>query len=182
MLTLRILRTDLRIGFGFLLVTAVSFLEPNGITGICLLFCFMHELGHLLAMKLTGAEVTGIRFYGGGIGISADTEGLGKPARLLVYSAGCLTNLVFALILRDPINLAIALFNLMPVSYFDGGMILRLIFPNGEKLLNIVSIVTISVLIIAFFDSALTVPAGVSISQIVTLFVIIASELIDREV
>lgn len=182
MLTFRILKINLRIGFGFLLVTAVSFLEPNGITGTCLFFCFVHELGHLLAMKLTGAEVTGIRLYGGGIGISADTEELGKPARLLVYSAGCLTNFAFALILQDPINLAIALFNLMPVSYFDGGMILRLLFPNSEKLLNIVSAVTISVLIIAFFASALTAPAGVSISQILTLFAIIASELIDREV
>ncbi len=182
MLTLRILKTDLRIGFGFLLVTAVSFLEPNGVTGTCLFFCFVHELGHLLAMKLTGAEVTGIRLYGGGIGISADTEELGKPARLLIYSAGCLTNFVFALILRDPVNLAIALFNLMPVSYFDGGMILRLLLPNSEKPLEIVSGATICLLILAFFESALSTRAGISLSQIVTLFVIVASELIDREV
>ncbi|MCD7772400.1 MAG: hypothetical protein LUH23_10015 [Oscillospiraceae bacterium] len=182
MLTLRILKTDLRIGFGFLLVTAVSFLEPNGVTGTCLFFCFVHELGHLLAMKLFGARVTAIRFYGGGIGISADTEELGKPARLLIYLAGCLTNFAFALILRDPINLVIALFNLMPVSYFDGGMILQLMFPNSEKLLNLVSLVTISVIIVAFFATALTTPTGISISQLMTLFVIIASELIDREV
>ncbi len=182
MLSFRILKTDFRIGFGFLLVTAVSFLEPNGITGICLLFCFIHELGHLLAMKLTGAEVTAIRFYGGGIGISADTEELSKPARLIIYSAGCLTNLAFALILRDPVNLAIALFNLMPVSYFDGGMILRLLLPNSEKPLEIVSGITIIVLISAFFASALTAPEGISISQLMTLFVIVASELIDREV
>ncbi|MCC8196146.1 MAG: hypothetical protein LIO49_04995 [Ruminococcus sp.] len=182
MISFRILRVDFRIGFGFLLVTAVSFLEPNGITGICLFFCFMHELGHLFAMKITGAEVTAIRFYGGGIGISADTEELSKPARLLIYSAGCLTNIVFALVLKDPINLAIALFNLMPVNYFDGGMILRLLFPNSEKPLEIVSGITICLLILAFFASALTASAGISISQIMTLFVIVASELIDREV
>ncbi len=182
MISFRILRVNFRIGFGFLLVTAVSFLEPNGITGACLFFCFMHEMGHLLAMKITGAEVTDIRFYGGGIGISADTEELSKPARLLVYSAGCLTNLVFAFILRDPINLAIALFNLMPVSYFDGGMILSLLFPDSEMLLNIVSGATIVALILMFFASALTATAGISISQIMTLFVIIALELIDREV
>ncbi len=182
MLSFRILKTDFRIGFGFLLVTAVSFLEPNGITGICLFFCFVHELGHLLAMRIVGAEVTAIRFYGGGIGISADTEELSKLARLIIYSAGCFTNLSFALILQDPINLAIALFNLMPVRYFDGGMILRLLFPDSENRLEIVSKATMSVLILAFFASALTVPTGISLSQIMTLFVIITSELIDREV
>ncbi len=181
MLSFRILKTDIHIGFGFLLVTAVSFLEPNGITGVCLFFCFMHELGHLLAMGITGAKVTSIRFYGGGIGISADTDELSKPARLLIYSAGCLTNFVFALILRDQINLAIALFNLMPVSYFDGGMILRLLFPNGEKPLEIVSGITICLLILAFLASTLTIPTAISLSQIMTLFLIVASELIDRE-
>ncbi|MCD7824345.1 MAG: hypothetical protein LUG86_10100 [Oscillospiraceae bacterium] len=181
MLSFRILKTDLHIGFGFLLVTAVSFLEPNGVTGICLLFCFAHELGHLIAMKLTGAEVTGIRLYGGGIGISAETEELGKSARLLIYSAGCLTNITLALILKDRINFTIALFNLMPVSYFDGGMILRLLLPDSEKPLEIVSKVTICVLILAFFASVMTVPASISLSQTMTLFAIIASELIDRE-
>ncbi len=189
MLTLRILKTDFRIGFGFLLVTAVSFLEPNGVTGICLFFCFAHELGHLLAMKLVGARVTAIRFYDGGIGISADTENFGKPAKLLIYSAGCLTNLTFALLfyiigedIASAVNLAIALFNLMPVSYFGGGMILRFFLPNREKPLEILSKITITALLLIFFNSALTAPAGISLSQIVTLFAIIASELIDREV
>ncbi|MCC8131240.1 MAG: hypothetical protein LIO72_05760 [Ruminococcus sp.] len=189
MLTLRILKTDFRIGFGFLLVTAVSFLEPNGVTGTCLFFCFAHEFGHLLAMKLVGARVAAIRFYGGGIGISADTEDLSKPARLLIYIAGCLTNLTFVLLfyiigedMASAVNLAIALFNLMPVSYFDGGMILRLILPNREKQLEILSKITITALLFIFFASALNAQAGISVSQIVTLFAIIASELIDREV
>ncbi|MCD8006847.1 MAG: hypothetical protein LUF29_07755 [Oscillospiraceae bacterium] len=189
MLSFRLLETDFRIGFGFLLVTAVSFMRPNGITETCLLFCFMHELGHLVAMRFLGARVTGVRFYGGGIGISADTECLSRPARLIIYSAGCISNLTFALIFyiigkytTSVVNLAIALFNLMPVSYFDGGMILQLIFPNGEKSLKIVSGITTFILILLFFASTLTVPAGVSVSQLMTLFAIIACELIDREV
>lgn len=189
MLSFRILKTDFRVGFGFLLVTATSFLEPNGITGICLLFCFTHEFAHLIAMKLFGATVKGIRFYGGGIGISANTDELSTCSRLVIYSAGCFSNFLFAILFclsgrTEPaiVNLSIALFNLMPVNYFDGGMILRLLLPDSEKALETISGVTVVLIISAFFASALTLSLSVSMSQIITIFVIISSELIDREV
>ncbi len=189
MLSFRIFKTDFRIGFGFLLVTAVSFLKPNGITGSCLLFCLTHEIAHLIAMKLLGVPVKVIRLYGGGIGISADTDDLAICTRLLIYSAGCFSNFLFAILFNllgetvlAAINLSIAVFNLLPVNYFDGGMILRLLLPGREKALDIVSKVTVVTLIALFFVSVLIAPLTVSISKLMTLFVMIASELIDREV
>ena len=189
MLSFRILKTVFRIGFGFLLVAAVSFLRPNGITGICLFFCLTHEFAHLLVMKLSGATVKGIRFYGGGIGISADTDELSIFRRFAIYSAGCISNFLFTVMFYllgenvfAAINLSIAVFNFLPVNYFDGGMILRLLLPDREKALEIVSRVTVVMLIVALFASVLTSPLTVSISQLMTLFVMVVSELIDREV
>lgn len=176
---------DVSVGFGFLLVTAVGFSDPHGVSGLCLIFCFTHELAHLMAMSILGAGLRSVLLYGGGVKIAADTENISEFSRLIIYSAGCLSNAAFALIFYFAgyheamyINIAIAIYNLLPVSYFDGGKILSEIF-GRRAILTVMSNVSVIGIIALFFAMSLSVSFEVFISRLLTLFVIAVSELID---
>ncbi len=102
-----------------------------GITA--LLSCAAHELAHLLAMSVCGAEITAVTLYGAGIRIRSDNaERLSAGRQSVIYSAGCLTNFALAAALWAAraytaalINLCTGLFNLLPLGELDGARLLK---------------------------------------------------------
>lgn len=137
--------------FGFFFVTAFVCASGSILTIYSLLFCILHELSHLYAMRQFCASVSEISFYGGGIKISSSgIWSLSKLKQIAIYSAGCAANILVAFVyyLIDAkelliINLCIASLNLLPISYLDGGKILQTMLPQCEKLLKIISNITV---------------------------------------
>ena len=135
MLELKLGNTALRLDFSFFAVLSVFFFfdtEGIGVSALCA--CFCHEMGHLTVMTAAGAAVREITLYGAGVRINAELSKLSYAARASVYAAGCVVNLVlyavscicgnvvFALV-----NLALAVFNLLPLGELDGAQLIKLL-------------------------------------------------------
>lgn len=169
--------------FGFFFVIALTTLRDNTIGTMSLLFCIAHELGHLAAMRVFGIKLHALRFYGAGIKITSDSmDALSKPASALIYLAGPLTNLLLASLFHGDIralNLSLAVFNLLPISYFDGGKLLSLIFPNRRILLTILSAASYISLAVIIALTAYNNPNTLNPSAIVTFLFIAFSCILD---
>lgn len=100
-------------------------------------------------MFVYDVDLQSIKFYSCGIKISAaDLSSYDKSKQLVIYSAGCAVNLtltcVFASIDKYNAaltNLALCLFNLLPLPQLDGGRILHLFLENNplERVSNIIA-------------------------------------------
>lgn len=169
--------------FGFFFILAITSLHDNSIGILSLVFCIAHEFGHLAVMKLMGIRVSEIKLYGAGISIISDgVDVLPRLKQALVYIAGPLANLVLVTLFRGSLrslNLGLALFNLLPISYFDGGKLLSLVVPkNGgaAKALSATTYVFLAVLV----AYAVTVRHDiVSPSSLLTLCFIALSLILD---
>lgn len=134
MIELKVRKTALRLDFTFFAAVAFFLMTDNTDFGIiALLSCAAHELAHLLAMKLCGAEITAVTLYGAGIKIKSDNaESLSAKRQSAIYSAGCIMNFALAAVLWDAeahasalINLFTGLFNLLPIGELDGARLLK---------------------------------------------------------
>lgn len=100
-----------------------------GLSALC------HELGHLAALALAGAEVERLRLTAFGAEIRADTRRLSYPVEIFCTLAGPVVNLALALIFSRVAgeyvlagaNLLLGAFNLLPVPTLDGGRALHLL-------------------------------------------------------
>lgn len=120
-----------RIDFSFLVFAALVFLIKNG-AEIFSFFsvCMIHEIGHGLAVCLSGGKISSITFYGTGIIMKTDRTGI-MPLKkeLFILLSGPSVNIILFLLLwkKDMtetfalLNLCAAVFNLMPYSSLDGG-------------------------------------------------------------
>ncbi|MCD7730770.1 MAG: hypothetical protein LUI05_04655 [Oscillospiraceae bacterium] len=103
--------------------------------------CLLHESGHLAVMLLFGQPVKRLVFYGAGIKIIRfRNDFLNSFGReMLIVGSGCAVNLIiYALTAIFPCseeiayfgfaNLAVGMFNALPMSFLDGGKILVLLF------------------------------------------------------
>lgn len=114
-------------------------IDESGYGIMGLYACLIHEIGHLIAMVTCRLNPDEILFYGAGIRIKAyDEYKLSYNKEIFILSFGSITNLlVFAVLyytsdrgsigIFAAIHLLIGLFNLLPITIFDGGRILELV-------------------------------------------------------
>ena len=162
-------KVDLRI---FLFLILFYFTHQVGMYVLVLIFGFIHEIGHLLMGILMGMkpEKVGIMPTGISVSFSIKTKDynvkikngtLLEIKKIVVALAGPLTNVLIILIAQTiPMNifiyfmilfsnLAIILFNLLPIYPMDGGRILTEILHiligkrKAMKIVHIISLVTI---------------------------------------
>ena len=137
-------RIDLRI---FLFFILFYFTKQIEIYLMILIFAFIHELGHLFAGLLLGMKPEKIGIMPTGLSISFKPKpkdynsvkkaNLFEAKKIMVAIAGPLTNLIIILITENLkiniflemmiilSNLALILFNLIPIYPMDGGRILK---------------------------------------------------------
>ncbi len=130
-------------GFALLLAFLIC-LDPSNITLFFLIGAALHELGHLLSMKLLGIVV--YRLQIGLTGAILSTGMMVRTQEWKVAAAGPLVNL-FCCVLTwgfSPkfawVSLFLACFNLLPVWPLDGGRILLACCPvHGAQISEFLS-------------------------------------------
>lgn len=160
-------KLNIKIGFPFF-ATATLFLSIGmGDNYLCcMIFSFLHETGHLLAMKALGGSISGISFGGMGIKIEKSNTMLSYKQECIVALCGPLINLISAIILfsfKDKneffqtafnINLGLFIINLLPIVMLDAGRFLQyflLSFFSEEAVHKLLNIVEMSVSVILIF-------------------------------
>lgn len=126
----------LEITGGFLLLAAlVALVGPGAALPQVLLAAAAHEVGHLVALRATGAAVQRLRLTAFGLELQADTRHLSYGRELLCTLAGPGVNLLAAALLARVLgrcyalagaNLVLGAFNLLPSPALDGGRALWL--------------------------------------------------------
>ena len=112
-------------------MTAVLLLDRENRFICCFFAAIIHELGHLLMMKLAGVKVTGLRLRLFDVLIEAD-EPPSFSADVWITLGGVAANLLFFILLfpfgkkLSLPHLALCLFNILPVMSLDGGRLLYL--------------------------------------------------------
>ncbi len=131
-MTFNLFNTKVYVSYLFVSVlTLILFLKNSQTVLFCLLFSLCHEMGHIIFMKLLGSTLYEIRFLPFCIAIKAeDLSSLSKTRQTLVLLAGVFVNFLL-LPLNFQINLALIIFNLLPIGTLDGGRILRLFFKTN---------------------------------------------------
>ena len=125
--------------FSFFAVTALLVLlsgaEVFNIATV-LVCCALHELGHLFFMLLFSRPPESIVLYGGGIRIVPGSQRLDSKVRdIIILLAGCMVNFISAALWTAvfgfgyfaKVSLLLGVYNLMPMSNFDGGRLLDII-------------------------------------------------------
>ena len=121
------MRLELRPGF-WLFLLLLAWLDPLDGFFPFLAACALHEAGHLAAIRLCGGSVKGICLDFADAQI--ETGFLSDRAEMLCALAGPAVNLLCALSLRllpefAVLSLLLALGNLLPIRFLDGGRILH---------------------------------------------------------
>lgn len=119
-----------------ILIIIVIFIIIKRIDIYCifLISITLHELAHYIFAKIIKANVNYIRL--GPLGMSMDVAFIGKQnmiKKIVFYLAGPCSNFFIAFLFRDIylnvafLNLAIGIFNLLPIVPLDGGNIVLVI-------------------------------------------------------
>lgn len=131
----------IKIKFSFLLFNALVFMfrESRLILGFYAA-CLIHEAAHVIAVKLTGGEVSCIEMSWTGIKMTAAPPRTLKSGIFVLLSGPAANLLTFLLlILRENtgylaiFSLAEGLFNLLPYSFLDGGAALDLLAEGAKN-------------------------------------------------
>ncbi len=132
---------SIEVSFWFVAVIALMLtLFPEAQAFYCFIFCIIHECGHLFTMLLLGKKVASVKFGYFGIKIFTDRKFLPEMKEAAIAAGGPAMNLFAAAVLFITgqenfaiMNLALAFFNLLPVSILDGGHILSALFPESKS-------------------------------------------------
>lgn len=104
-------------------------------------FIFLHELSHLGVSLFFNAGFSYIKLMPWGCILSLEKLPP-KKASLIIHLAGPLFNLIMYFLNISPAeNLSLALFNLIPVMPFDGGVIVNLLFEKGAFFISLTFII-----------------------------------------
>ncbi|MDD6276843.1 MAG: site-2 protease family protein [Clostridia bacterium] len=138
-------RITVSISFWFMaVITLLLTLAPRVPAAASFMFCVLHELGHLAAMTAVGQRPRRIELGYFGIKIVASSGLISQTGDFFIAVAGPITNLIAAVICyfagrQDffTINLALAIFNLLPVGVLDGGRALKCITGDSQAVRKI---------------------------------------------
>lgn len=129
----------------FFLLLLAFIIAINGIKIVFLTYtaCFLHELGHIIALKLCKCDIKKIRFLAVGLQIESNRlNNIGVLKQIFVFSSGVLINLFLVYLshflaykgirsydffIFSALNFYLLVLNLLPISILDGGQILRII-------------------------------------------------------
>lgn len=147
-----VLKTRIKISpLFFAVLTAFLVMDKNGIAPLTVVFSFLHELGHFLALLCAKTRASEIKISVFGIEIFLPKK-LSTAKKAAVLMAGFAVNFILAAIffifnypLFAYINLIIGLATVFPTASTDGGGVLKLLleeisFEKGEKLFKVISI------------------------------------------
>lgn len=129
---LRIADIDIYVGYeAVAALTAVLLIDRENRFICCLAAAVVHELGHMLMMRLRSVRITGLRLRLFDVLIEA-AEPPSFGADVLITLGGPAANLAFAAVslpfsfeIGMP-QLALGVFNLLPAMSLDGGHLLRI--------------------------------------------------------
>lgn len=170
MLTFKLCKVRVELYFGFFAVILFSMLlgstDTYGVSA-ALVSCILHECGHLFAMSVLSEPPEKICLYAGGIKIVPPKRIINvRKAEVVILSAGCTVNLIISVISAalglekmSMINLALALFNLLPFKYFDGGRLLALFVGDRVRRLFVV-LGALSLLALSFISGGISLAAA----------------------
>lgn len=151
----------------FVSYPAVAFLsiaiicDKKGAVLLCFVSSILHEIGHIVAMKLKGAKLNSVAFNLGDVAINADCTMLSYSEEIFVSVSGVAVNLVVSLLSfilffmskSQPwydlglTNALLGVFNLLPVRFLDGGQLLTLLLQKSfttnfsERIVNILTVI-----------------------------------------
>lgn len=136
----RILKTSVRIDFWFIaVITLMLVLFPESLAAECFLMCILHECGHLTAMLVCGKKAEKIDLGYFGMRIVTSKRFLSPSKEAAIAFSGPFVNLVISLIFFltgrtdiATVSLALAVFNLLPVTMLDGGHIISAFLPDSR--------------------------------------------------
>lgn len=136
----RIGNTRITISFWFFAVISIfTATNANVLAFYFALPVIIHELGHVLALILCKAKIKSIKLSAFGMKIIKSDASLKLFQEITISLAGVLANLLVAgvlylhtfqsmrVMLLISANLAVALFNLLPVGDLDGGELARIL-------------------------------------------------------
>ena len=127
-------KCSLVLDFSFFAVIAVyCLIDSSELAIYTVVACLLHEIGHLLAMYISGVGPDKLVFFCAGISIgSVELDFAPFKKKIFILSAGVLVNLLCSLFfyllgheLFSAMHLAIGLFNFFPVGNLDGARILQ---------------------------------------------------------
>lgn len=144
--TFTFLQIKFKVSFWFVaVITLYAILFDNSLR--VFLAIILHEAAHILVIYLSGRTLTSVTFRIGDIRIVSDLNDSSKPERLLISLSGPAANLAAccaSYLSGDNvffgINLALAVFQLLPCRGSDGGEIVQVIFgEKGDRVLTFIS-------------------------------------------
>ena len=184
---IKVLGTEIYISFLFCAVLCIMLLfDRTGLVIPTLFAVFIHETGHLFAMWVTDCQPRAIRLIPTSVQIVRDFS-CKKGGEITIAICGPAANLVLFLTLIINylvfkseqslsfaiLNLVLAIFNLLPLLGFDGGVILTEGISRFTDIYKAESIVRIVTVIFAFFAFVVGVYLWIYVKLNISVFIVV---------
>ena len=154
------------------IIVFMLILDKTGLAPFCFLAVLIHELSHLIAMKIEGCAPKEIRLTPASVGIIRDFKCSLLSERKIAFAGpigNIVTGIIFVslfLIFKNQsllqfalLNFITAAFNLLPVCGLDGGTILICFLTksniSGQKAEQILRLITLTISLLSLFFATL---------------------------